>query len=303
MKWTGAKYCSLGMVIVPKDKRVKAVHDLLQLLEGTMTVGDLRSLNGLLEFIMAVVMFKRNRMQGMYDPFQAGREAEWGPETQAWVTKLVAQSSNAWITTLSAGCAAPFIAALECRDLLRFESFHSVPPSAILYGMTSDASKEGADIPGIGGYFCGLWWTLALDSWGWLWDLDIPALELLGFGINLVVFDQLLRKLVQPTNNMVIAYIDAKASPQLLVKQDTTSWVMARVLSSIQGLVPYQQLKLKLVVAHTAGEGNLASDDCSRGEFNELAQYCAQVGVKPRQLELSAAVWSFLGEVKTALEM
>ena len=120
---------------------MKAVHDLLQLLTSTMTVGDLRSLNGLLEFIMVVVMFKRNRMQGMYDPFQAGREAEWGPETQAWVTKLMAQSSNAWITTLSAGCAAPFIAALERRDLLRFESFHSVPPSAILYGMTSDASK------------------------------------------------------------------------------------------------------------------------------------------------------------------
>ena len=55
----------MGMVIVPKDKRVKAVHDLLQLLTGTMTVGDLRSLNGLLEFIMVVGMFKRNRMQGM----------------------------------------------------------------------------------------------------------------------------------------------------------------------------------------------------------------------------------------------
>ena len=65
VKWTGAKYCALGMVIVPKDKRVKAVHDLLQLLTGTMTVGDLRSLNGLLEFIMVVGMFKRNRMQGM----------------------------------------------------------------------------------------------------------------------------------------------------------------------------------------------------------------------------------------------
>ena len=133
VKWTGAKYCSLGMVIVPKDKRVKAIHDLLQLLTGTMPVGDLRSLNGLLEFIMVVVMFKRNRMQGMYGPFQAGREAQWGPETQAWVTKLIAQSSNAWITMVSAGCAAPFKAALEHRDLLRFESFNLVPPLAILY--------------------------------------------------------------------------------------------------------------------------------------------------------------------------
>ena len=131
-----------------------------------------------------------------------------------------------------------------------------------------------------------------MDSWDWLWDLDIPALELLGFGINLVVFDQLLRKLVQPTNNMVIAYIDhiTKALPQLLVKQGTTSWVTARVLSAIQDPMIYQQLKSKLVVAHTAGEGNLASDDCSRGKFDELAQYCAQVGVKPRKLELSAAV-------------
>ena len=51
MKWTGVKYCSLGMVIVPKDKRVKDVHDLLHLLMGAMTVGDLQLLNGLLEFI------------------------------------------------------------------------------------------------------------------------------------------------------------------------------------------------------------------------------------------------------------
>ena len=72
-----------------------------------------------------------------------------------------------------------------------------------------------------------------MDSWEWLWELTIPVLELLGFGVNLVGFDKLLWRLAQTENNMVIAYIDVKALLQLQVKEGTTSWVMVRVLSTI----------------------------------------------------------------------
>ena len=86
-----------------------------------------------------------------------------------------------------------------------------------------------------------------------------------------------------------------------MVKQGTTSWTMARVLAAIQALPVYKKMKGKMVVAHTAGEGNLASDDASRGKFDELARYCTQVGAKPRQMVLTPEVWDFLGGVKADL--
>ena len=76
VKWTGAKYYSIGVILIPKDKRMKAVHDLRRLVNYELNCGELRSLNGLLEFIMVVVMLGRNKMAGLYEPFQAGREAE-----------------------------------------------------------------------------------------------------------------------------------------------------------------------------------------------------------------------------------
>ena len=100
VKWIGARYYSLGLVVVTKDKRLKVLQSLLLLIQGRLNCGDLRSLNGLLEFIMVVRVLKRNGMAGMYEPFQSGQEAEKGPETMPRVNTLMKQSSWAW----AAGC-------------------------------------------------------------------------------------------------------------------------------------------------------------------------------------------------------
>ena len=295
VKWIGAKYHSLGLVVVPKDKRMKAMHDLLQLIHGHLNCEGLQKLNGLLEFIAVVVMFKRNKMQGMYEPFQAGRESSRGGATLVRRSKLMIQSSWAWVTSLSTGCAAPFLAALSYRQVMQCDYVPLVPTGLVLHATSSDASKEGADIPGIGGFFAGLWWSLPLD-WR-LWQLDIPALELMGFAINLLVFADVFEQLVKHEQNALVAFIDAKASPQLLLKQGTTSWTMARVLNEVQRLHIYKKLFPKLWVGHTAGEGNLASDDASRGKFKELALFCSQVGMKARRVKLPPSVEKFVSDV------
>ena len=117
-KWIGARYHNVGIVVIPKDKRVKAMHDLLKLIEGSLNCEELKKLNGLLEWCAVVKQLKRNRMAGMYEPFQAGREAEWGGETLPWVSKLMRQSAWAWVTDLSVGCAAPVSAALPHRQIM-----------------------------------------------------------------------------------------------------------------------------------------------------------------------------------------
>ena len=219
-KWIGARYHNVvGIVVIPKDKRVKAMHDLLKLIEGSLNCEELKKLNGLLEWCAVVKQLKRNWMAGMYEPFQAGREAEWGGETLPWVSKLMRQSAWAWVTDLSVGCAAPVSAALPHRQIMQFEDSQPFKPGTTLYGITSDASKEGATIPGIGGYFAGLWWSIALEDR--LWWFDVPALELMGFGINLIVFGKVLQQLTKSEHTLVVAFIDAQASPQLLLKGGT----------------------------------------------------------------------------------
>ena len=40
----GARYYSLGMVVVPKDKRLKVLQSLLLLIQGKLDCGELRAI-------------------------------------------------------------------------------------------------------------------------------------------------------------------------------------------------------------------------------------------------------------------
>ena len=151
----------------------------------------------------------------------------------------------------------------------------------------------------MGGYLGALWWTFPLDDD--LLQLATPALELMAVGINFVMFSDVISQLIRAENNVVVAFIDAQASPQLLVKRGTTSPVMSRVLNRIRNLPQYVKLKGKVAVAHTFGEGNDASDDTSRGKFDELRAYCLQTGVKDRKLDIHSEVHSFVQGILTDL--
>ena len=293
VKWIGARYFSAGLITVPKDKRVKAMFDLKKLIAWDLYCSQLRSLNGLLEFIMVVVQLKRSKMAGMYEAWQAGGAAEGGPDSYPVVTKFMAQTANSWITMLSQTCAAPFSAALQQRDssVLGYVG-PMIPLRRVFYAMTSDASKEGAKVPGMGGYFCGLCWSFAFTEE--MMQFDIPATELMAFGINLIMFGGVLQSLLKDDNNLVVAYIDAQASPQLLLKTGTTSPKMSRILNLVRGLKQYQMVKHRMAIQHTYGEGNLASDGDSRGKQEERAKYCLQVGIKSRTLQITQEVWNFV---------
>ena len=180
VKWIGARYCSLGLVVVPKDKRLKVLQNLMLLIQGRLNCGDLRSLNGLLEFIMVVQVLKRNMMAGMYELFQSGQEAEKGPETMLRVNTLMKQTSWAWSTEMASGCAVPFSEALRGIDVndsrgRMWGPSVRAPSHCTYFSMTSDSSLQGAKVPGMGGVFCSMWWTFPLGAS--LSRLDIPALE------------------------------------------------------------------------------------------------------------------------------
>ena len=101
VKWIGARYYSIGVLLITKDKRLKAMHDLHLPWAHDLNCGDLQSLNGLLEFVLVVMCLRRNWMAGMYEAFQAGGPAKAGPKASPHVTKLLTQSMWRWITRLS----------------------------------------------------------------------------------------------------------------------------------------------------------------------------------------------------------
>ena len=90
-----------------------------------------------------------------------------------------------------------------------------VPAHCTYFSMTSDSSLQGAKVPGMGGVFCSMWWTFPLGAS--LSKLDIPALELIAVGINFIMFGDVIAQLLRVPSNVVVAFIDAQASPQLLV--------------------------------------------------------------------------------------
>ena len=135
--------------MITKDKRLKAMHDLHLLLAHDLNCGDLRSLNGLLEFVLVVMCLRCNWMAGMYEGFQAV------PDASPCITKLLTQSVWRWITRLPVCCAASFGRALgsvltEALDGRVWGPGAAIPCHKTYYFMTSDASLEGAKIPGMG---------------------------------------------------------------------------------------------------------------------------------------------------------
>lgn len=152
----------------------------------------------------------------------------------------------------------------------------------------------------MGGIFCSMWWTFTLGAS--LSRLDIPALELIAVGIDFIMFGDVIAQLLREHSNVVVAFIDAQASPQLLVKTGTTSFVMSRVLQRIRALPSYVKSKVRVAVAHTYGEGNELSDDTSGDKFEELKAYCVQTGVKDKKLDILPEVDNFIAGIWEDLE-
>ena len=120
------------------------MHDLHLLLAHDLNYGDLRSLNGLLEFVLVVMGLRRNWMAGMYEAFQAGGPAAVGPEAWPRITMLLTQSVWRWISRLAVCCAASFGRALgsvitEALDGRVWGPGVDMPCHKTYYFMTSDA--------------------------------------------------------------------------------------------------------------------------------------------------------------------
>ena len=114
---------------------------------------------------------------------------------------------------------------------------------------------------------------------------------------NIIMFKPIMDSMAIKSNTVFVMFIDAQASPQVLVSKRPSSKAMQAVLRRIHALPAYVQYSGMLAVIHLFSEGNVASDCASRGMFEELEQYCAQMGIHPEQCAVTPEMYALVRDV------
>ena len=282
-KWLGSQICTtLGASYIPPDKSIRAIAALNKATQATLTIEEWRSLLGLLEHLMWVKSGQRQFMYGMYSAFVEGGQAQFGPAHIYRPTRLVINQCKRWIKIIASAGGCFFSHSLPHAS--------SPPHAEVQYFLSSDAAKEGAPVPGLGGWAHGMWWELAIDERELL--LPIAVLEFVAAAVNFITFAPFLR-----SAKAVVAEVDSLATAYALTQQSSKSPLMVHVHNLLLADPSFDGLKQRLHVAHIYGDGNIMADAASRGMPDVLKAVAAQLNVKLTKVEVPVAARRILTSV------
>ena len=145
-------HSGFGIVYVPQDKLRRSFSSVSDAEAGVLSLRDYHSLLGLLQSLIFVVGLRRSATFGLWEPLAGDAH----PEHFLVPSPAIRQRLAEWRSRLSECAGASFEAGVE-----RFaeEGNAQLPCSARLaFVFRSDASKEGARMPGLGGCLGGQGW-------------------------------------------------------------------------------------------------------------------------------------------------
>jgi hypothetical protein len=289
-KWLGVNVISnLGLVVVPRDKILRASAAIADVLETGVQFHVYRSLCGLLEHLRAVNLQARNIMFGLYRPHGPTGASKFGPT--GWVTcdPLMRKQLLRWQTLLFGSCGVSVKHALLRTEL-------EEPPN-IFFDVTSDACLADVDRAGIGGFCHGLNWFYEVPE-----DvrpyMTIPVLEFLAVGCGLLTFFQYLRGARRAEADgariRILLRTDALTTALALPASSANSEVLQEVDDHLRSTAEWEALVFLLAVAHLYGDCNPAADLISRQRWAEFQQLCALLNIRPRQIPLTPAAHALI---------
>ena len=270
--WLGILSNSVvGTIVVPLSKTLRAISTLRDLTDPSTTVlfRDHRRLTGLLEHIIGVVHARRLVMYGLYEPHGRLRD---DPEGIVSLTPLGHATALAWIDALISTpgrhCAVPDAAPAPPL------APHAATALARRFLIYTDAAKEGAVTPCLGGWCHGLFFSLPIPDG--LRGYPIPQLELLGIICATYVFADAtagcLTDLISDSDTSVkVISNDGAHHPEMqwLHLEYDTSNARHRTVDGVR---------------HARGDLNAPADLASRGRLPELLSLAAHLGIKPVRL-------------------
>jgi hypothetical protein len=125
--------------------------------------------------------------------------------------------------------------------------------------------------------------------------IHITALELIGAGINIILYGDLL------AGCDVALCVDALSSAQVIAAGSAHSAALAVAWGLIRALPQYAALQPLLTETLVYGEVNVMSDAASREMFDVIREVASQCGVAARQIVLSRRALDFFNACAAAL--
>jgi len=285
--WLGLNfYSTLGLIVIPPAKMVRAVEAIQSTLENAITFDKYRALIGLLEHLRTVYGAKRNVMHGLYEPHDQSSRAEAGPADAIIPSVLMIKQLKAWLTRLASAAG---VAVTGVIDGARFEAGLTVV-------ITSDAANDDT-AAGLGGFCHGFWWYLGLSAKE-AFAAHITLLEFLAAAIGMLVFARYATRFAR-----VVILSDAIATPYALSRESEKSPALRFAHYLLRQTAAFQTLAPRSVVAHLGGDKMVLADAVSRQLMDRLHNLGKQLRLRltelplpPEALELYHEVMRFVVE-------
>ena len=269
---------SLGIVVVPTAKLLRAAHAIRRTLSSGIEFSDYRSLCGLLEHLRAINLTGRNTMHGLYAPHGPDGAAADGPSAVVRCDPLMRKQLQRWLSLLtrSGGVSVK-------RALLRDE----MEPSPSLYILAcSDACLDNG-VAGLGGYSHGFYWQFDVPYED-VPHLNIPTLEFIAVAFNILVFRDYFASLLS-SGTSILLRTDALTVALTLPHESMRSPLLVSAYQWLRDSDAFQQLQPHLRCSHLYGDANPLSDRLSRGKWSEFYALCGHLQVTPERLPLPPA--------------
>ncbi|MGA1354324.1 MAG: hypothetical protein ACO32I_06075, partial [Candidatus Limnocylindrus sp.] len=280
-------HCGLGLAYIPQDKSRRAIAQIQQAEEGTVTLLQYQALLGLLQSMLFVMGMRRAATYGLYAPLAGCLYIH--PDDVLELDSSLREKLSEWRQRLGACAGAPLLCAVPG---MQHEFAHFEAP--VTYFLRSDASKTGTTLPGLGGCLGGAYWrypeagALTPDEL----ELPIAVLEFVAAAGTLAAFAHQL-----PHSALVLLEVDAMASAQALTEDAAKSPLMQHVHRRLLDQAAYQSCASRLIVAHIHGEGNVAADAISRGYFDVFCELARQLGLKVERTTSPPLVHELMAEL------
>ena len=280
--WVGAGLSLECLVVwITQEKVLKILMMIRETLEERIDAGEYSSLVGMLADVCKLTGGGWYRMRGLSPPLTD--ELVRGKGTKVRLRTHMAARLKAWRKRLVNEPGSPMTAVVEpVRTLGELEW-------VIGGDAASEPDADSQAKQGLGGWFYGIWWRVALADYEGMAEIHITALELIETGLGVVIVAPLIpdAKRVRIASDAIAAALTLQAA-----RKDVHSMVLTAVHELIMETEEWKALhtpitaqETRVTVEQTYGDTRLLDDACSRGYDDVVADVASALGIQATRLE------------------